>query len=1560
MDVEAGRTNDAETLIFVNYRTSDGGTPAAFLHTELSRRFGATAVFLDYESIPLGRDFGPELLDRVRGCAVLLAVIADRWLEGVVGERLIDDPDDWVRREILEALRHGVPVVPVLFADARSLSADLLPAELAVLSKLQYFEIRSRRQRHDINGLADHLARTIPRLRDLSLQGLRSALVRFRDGSGAPVGAGLLFAPDRVVTCARVVAEMLDVDSRSSEVPSGVVVVEFPLLRDGEAVPVVEGEVVGWQPVGEDGTGDVAVLRLSGEVPAGAVPPPLAGDGELWGHRFQVCGFPASRRDGRWLEGELRARQGTERIELKMSPGQTSVDPGFNGAPVWDETASGVAGLTMTAADQGTAFLLPVSVLGLERTLPLPEPFRGLDAFAIEDAKFFYGRDEEIRRLLEIAGTRSLVVVAGPSGSGKSSLVRAGLLARLRHEGVVVSELQRTPGVGAQATLADLLAGLGAGDRPLRREQIRQRLTRGNEEIALVTVDLAREVGEQGAVLFLDQFEEVVAEDRDVAREMLRLLVRVLAAQPRALWLRAVVTLRSGSLDELLTTELAGSFEHAVTFIGAMNADSLRSVVTEPVRAVGGVVFEDGLVARVLADAGVEPGRLPLVEFTLTELWQRRREDRLTHAAYDEIGGVSGALAQYAEHRLWQELSEPQREQARQLLSRLARPAEDGGFTRHRVHVTELNNDARMVLNVLAATRLVVISDGGKIVELAHQALIDQWPRLRDWLTADREFLAWREELAQRRKQWERAGRDRRSLLRGIALARARDWRAQRGSEMSNVEQAFIVRSHVQARRGMWTWRAAGVLILVIALVVAMLAAQTAQQSDQLDASLRNVNATLLGQEAGRTEDASVTSLQLAQAAWRESPGNPDAFGALWNQYVQWHTVDRTSLPSDISGTFDVSASSDGDVVAIAAVGGKTVVVWRGALRGDIRPVRVSVPSASAIQVSPDGRLLAVQSDVGELSLWRVDQRLRHPVRLRQPNYGEKQPVDPMRFSADSQYLATASSMSGEVQLWDVTSRRSIPTSVRVPPQPEWSEVVPMPGGKAVLTRIGGGPSLAEISLRDVGTGDVLRTFPSGSGVLGNGTAVASCEQDIIRIRNTVSDADLSPTPATRCSPAEAAGNSSPGDSLTERVDLTGQFVRIDADKFFLSRTNETYLHWRSGRRYTVATSLGRSTNYMGAGILTPDGGFALMLPISDALVRLHVPNPARPPAPFTLDPVEEPVLDPEGNTWVMAQGDHLVLIDTTTGKERARATAPTPDADTKPTVEFTPDGARIVAASRQELRIYRATDLELEREVTLPQASDALAQNAQLLASPGITALSNDEVAVLDRDRLSWWQLDTGRPLNDFMRLPADLTLPPENRPNVLLARPGHHGQVVIDTGEKLAIWDLIQRRQIATFPSHTNGDPSQVAMNSTGSQLATRNAENNRIEQWNLDTRRPLPAIHSDTNKVIGFYRDLLVLSLGDSIQLWRADTSTRLGEAKLNLDTLEALYLHNDKLVYVTHHRSEPGTYMMLPVALPIDPHAWFQRLCQINDRDFTPNELTRLPQDASRERPCLGTS
>lgn len=597
----------------------------------------------------------------------------------------------------------------------------------------------------------------------------------------------------------------------------------------------------------------------------------------------------------------------------------------------------------------------------------------------------------------------------------------------------------------------------------------------------------------------------------------------------------------------------------------------------------------------------------------------------MTLAGYDAVGGIEHALARTAE-QIYQAMGVEEQRLAQQIFLRLTALGEGTEDTKRRIRRNELghgNPNTAKVLDTLTRARLVTV--GRDSVEMAHEALIRHWPRLQDWLVASREFLAWREELAQRRDQWEKAGRDRRSLLRGVALARARDWRVRYGTELSDRERTFIARSHAQERRGVWAWRTASALAVVVALVVGLLAAQTARQRDELDAALRNANATLLSQEARRSSEPSVTALQFAQAAWRESPGNPDAIGALWSQYMQWRTVDHT-MPSGAGfrafNVVSTTGSADGDVIAEAGMG-STIVVWRGARTDKPRQTRMTAPSpVVGLDVSPDGRLIATSGETGELTLWHIGGRTR-PSRLQPPGPREDRGNSVAFFSADSRYLAVNWTKSGMVELWDVVSRQMISSSVHFSPAPAGSFVVPMPGGKTVLTTTS--DSIGKhLSLRDIGTGAVLRNFSPGSTLLSDGIAVAVCELGTLRIQDTISGADRTPIPAPRCPFGDLR------DSLDYRVDRTGQFVRIDdSDRMSEFAGVQTYLHWTTGRRYTIPITLGGSVGIAGFGSLTRDGGFALVATIQDWSASMsrtaHHPANGTRSTPLTLVPPSIP-----------------------------------------------------------------------------------------------------------------------------------------------------------------------------------------------------------------------------------------------------------------------------------------------------------------------------------------------
>jgi tetratricopeptide (TPR) repeat protein len=233
-----------------------------------------------------------------------------------------------------------------------------------------------------------------------------------------------------------------------------------------------------------------------------------------------------------------------------------------------------------------------------------------------------------------------------------------------------------------------------------------------------------------------------------------------------------------------------------------MNRDELDSVIRMPA-SLHRVRFEEGLAERILTDAGAEPGTLPLLEFALTELWSRQGERTLTHSVYEQIGQLSGAIAQRGENA-FRGLSPVQQEVARHILTRLVHIAdEDGEHTRQRIPLGALygeellNKDAgRKVLSLLTEARLLTVglsNDGRQqMVEIAHEALVRRWPRLRQWLQEDREILVWRQRLGFIIQEWHQTGRDDGFLLRGSLLDEARLWLSRRANELTPAEKEFI------------------------------------------------------------------------------------------------------------------------------------------------------------------------------------------------------------------------------------------------------------------------------------------------------------------------------------------------------------------------------------------------------------------------------------------------------------------------------------------------------------------------------------------------------------------------------------------------------------------------------------------------------------------------------------------------------------------------------------------------------------------------------------------------
>jgi len=412
-----------------------------------------------------------------------------------------------------------------------------------------------------------------------------------------------------------------------------------------------------------------------------------------------------------------------------------------------------------------------------EPPVPGEPPFLGLHYFDEADADRFFGRERLTARLLGRLRTEPFLAVIGASGSGKSSVVRAGLVPALRHARREAQVHVLTPTAHPlEALAATLLPGGPRG---------------GAERVALLDElsrdphGLRRFLGQRGrpverVLLVVDQFEEVftLSDDAFEREAFVDNLLAATAAPETPLCV--VMALRADFYAHCAQhARLREMVAQHQEYVGAMSGTELRRAVEGPAEH-GGWTLEPGLVNVLLRDVGEEPGVLPLLSHALLETWQRRRGRRLTLAGYAAAGGVQGAIAQTAESVFAQRLRGAQQPIVRRIFVELTELGEGTQDTRRRRAVPELARGAaeepaiRAVLHVLAEARLVTLDE--QTAEVAHEALIREWPRLREWLNQDREGLRQRRQLGAAAREWARLGHDAGLLYRGVRLEQALGW----------------------------------------------------------------------------------------------------------------------------------------------------------------------------------------------------------------------------------------------------------------------------------------------------------------------------------------------------------------------------------------------------------------------------------------------------------------------------------------------------------------------------------------------------------------------------------------------------------------------------------------------------------------------------------------------------------------------------------------------------------------------------------------------------------------
>lgn len=702
------------------------------------------------------------------------------------------------------------------------------------------------------------------------------------------------------------------------------------------------------------------------------------------------------------------------------------------------EVVAAVRGAILSPSAAGSALSVPSS------TEPLRNPYKGLRPFEEEDAADFFGREELVTALLgRLAGPgpAPLLAVVGPSGSGKSSVVRAGLIPALRNGALPGSSdwfvASLTPGERPFESLEAAILGVAVGAPIALAELV--------EDPAGLRRAVDRVLPPGGQLLLvIDQFEELFTLcDDETDRERFLGVLAATVADP-ASRVRIVVTLRADFYDRPLRHERFGrQLAEWTQVVLPATPEELERVVAEPA-ARAGLRLEPGLVARIVAETADQPGGLPLLQFALSELWEHREAGRLSLRAYESSGGIAGAVARRAEE-LVGGLDDEARETTRQVFLRLVELGEGVPDTGRRVRHAELRELDRAgdridaVVESFARYRLLMLDRDPetreRTVELAHEALLHAWPRLRRWVDDAREDLRQERRLAAAAGGWLDAGREPSFLLSGARLEHFEQWAAATPVALTREERAYLEaslaerdrlarieaerRTHeaILERRALTRLRAVvvvlalGVLVAGVLSLLAFTASRRAEREARIS-SARELAAAALANLAVDPELSVLLALEAVDTT-RRADGSvlreaEEALRRATKGLRLVHTVD--------DGRRHLGVSPDGARFARAREEGG-VTIWEtltGARSLDL-PADGGEPLVAAFD--PGGRWIATGASDGVLRIWDATTGRR----IARHDLG-RGPVSHLAFDPAGRWLVADHGEGGEARVVDVES----------------------------------------------------------------------------------------------------------------------------------------------------------------------------------------------------------------------------------------------------------------------------------------------------------------------------------------------------------------------------------------------------------------------------------------------------------------------------------------------------------------------------------------------------------
>ncbi|GHE96232.1 hypothetical protein GCM10018785_71510 [Streptomyces longispororuber] len=1002
-------------------------------------------------------------------------------------------------------------------------------------------------------------------------------------------------------------------------------------------------------------------------------------------------------------------------------------------------------------------------------------PYRGLARFEPSDCDRFFGRTRLTDELTEMARTHRITVVLGPSGSGKSSLLRAGLIPRLQ---------ATTDPALRPAAIRILTPGL----RPAREHRER----------------FVPAVGEGETWLVVDQFEEAftMCQDEQERQVFIGLLMR---AQEPGSRIRVVLGVRADFYARCLEHEdLAIVLAKASLPVGPMTPSELRETIIKPAAAAG-LIVERQLTAHLIQEAGGQPGSLPLMSHALLETWRHRRGRTLTLETYEATGGLHSAISQTAE-TLYNQLTAPQKEVSRRLLLRLITPGAGAPDTRRTVPRSELglpepSGEAHHILERLSRARLITLTEDS--VDLAHEALIAGWPRLQSWIEESRERLRCHRQLTEAARTWQELDQDPGALYRGTRLATTQEHFPQphHHPELTSIERTFLTASittrekeqqaELRNTRRLRRFAGAVSVLLVLALTAGVLAWQQSQTSNRArDRALEAQRIAQSRQLAARsdallTSDPDLGSL-LAIHAYRTAP-TPEAASSLYSAAGLPLRHRITGYADEVSS---VVFSPDGRTLATGGDEG-TVRLWNTANGKAYASITAAAGMDGHVAFSPDSKTVASGDAASVVRLWDVASG-----EPRSALTGHTEGLEDLAFSPDGQVLATGGG-DGKVILWNVA--KGTDREVLVGHTGSVTGLVFSSDGRALAT----GDDEGKVLLWDVATGKRRAALAGHTDAIQK--LAFSPDGNLLATGGADSTARLWDT-GTRKRPTILTGH---------RDDVTSLVFSPDGRTLATGDADNTVRLWdaASGKARTNITERADKAAF------NPDGRTMATGDLT-GVVRLWdtASGKVRETIPGHTDMILDLAFSPDGQTLATGSADETVgLWDVTTRSKRTVLTGrPTDD-----TTAISPD-AQTLASARDDgtVRLWDAASGK-HRVSLAGHAGDVRAV---------VFSRKGRMLATADEDSVRLWDVASGEQRGALIGHTSGVRVVAFSPDGQTLATASRYGDE-----STVHLWDAASGQHRASLTGHT-GEVHAVTFSPDGNTLAT-SADDETVRLWDTD---------------------------------------------------------------------------------------------------------------------------